>query len=94
MQRCRIQPTATVTTPDTTSKRKRQPAPVPLQIHPQWLYDREQTKAVTRMSLSSQVRAEKAGRLRPIRPTGSPSGKVHYSGANLLEIIGAGREAR
>jgi hypothetical protein len=53
------------------------------------LHDREQTKFLLGgVSNSTLRRLELSGRLRPIKPTGSPSGKTFYSDQNVREIAG------
>lgn len=62
--------------------------PMPGTIGAQLLYDRGQTGHLLNRSKSTLVRMEKRGLLRPLRPSGSPNGEVHYTGQNLLEIAG------
>lgn len=68
--------------------------PLPSGIGEQLLYDRDQTRRLLRVSKSSLRRMERRGLLRPIRPTGSPVGKVTYSGANLIELAHGGDDVR
>jgi hypothetical protein len=77
--------------------KQKQPAPivpVPGEIGAQLLYDRDQSGHLLHLSKSSLRRAEKNNKLHPVRPTGSPTGKAFYSGAELLALIrGGARDA-
>jgi hypothetical protein len=72
-----------------SSEKPSKPPPVPPGIlGARLLYSREEAKHFLNTSESSLRRMEQKRILRPIRPTGSPTGKVHYTGQNLLEVVG------
>jgi hypothetical protein len=84
-------PSASATRPDDPPATS---IPLPSEIGGQLLYDRDQARRLLRVSKSSLRRMERRGLLRPIRPTGSPVGKVTYSGANLIELAHGGDDVR
>jgi hypothetical protein len=58
------------------------------------LHDREETRFLLGgVSNSTIRRLELSGRLRPIKPTGSASGKTFYTHQNVLEVAGGAEAA-
>jgi hypothetical protein len=83
---------STIATPDKSSASDdTKPIIAPGTLGEQLLYSREAAQHLLGdISLATIKRMEDSGRLNPIRPTGAATGKVFYSGANLIAVTRGG----
>jgi hypothetical protein len=57
------------------------------EVNPSYLYDRHETALILSVSVPTVTRMERAGILpNPIRPSGSPTGKVCHAGRDVIAV--------
>ena len=59
----------------------------PAEINPSYLYDRQETALILSVSVPTVQRMERSGILpNPVRPSGSPIGKVCHAGRDIIAV--------